>query len=251
MKREIRVITGALMAAIGAQSGMANADCGVIGFDDYAGLSGTFDGAKTTFAVKTSRFSNAVCPERITTFPDSRMNHRDCRIYEQSCGTAFASDSSRYSTTPLLVSTKVFVWDQSPSQHYHLMFEDPAYNGDDHCFPGTKWDSYTKKCVPPADYAKMSRYLMSMANDAWLEIGRTSTSNFQLFPFNMTSIDVKDIAVQLWVLKTDGSVIGWSNLPRGNWSLGGYANNIVTAWVAGAPGTSAVYSLWDFGATAQ
>jgi hypothetical protein len=225
---------GLLMVALvvsGVVPAAANAAVCGINFDDHAALQGIyFLGSDTTHAYKTSKSPFGFCADRVT-YPDSRMLHPGCRMYEQACGTG----------------TKIFAWDQSSDQHYHLYFQDPAYSGDNTgCFVG--YHKVNGACVKPADYAALYRFLHAMQGGNWLEIGRTDDGTTSLYPFGMSSVDVKSGPIQLWFKRTDGSVAGWNSLPQGNWLLN--TGNVVAVWIASAPGNPASYELWDFAVTA-
>jgi hypothetical protein len=225
------IVIATLLAAAAASNSARAATCG-INFDDYNGIKGVVGAAISTFAVKTSISSDVSCPDTVTTktFPDSRMLHPSCRMYEQPCGTG----------------TNVFAWDQSPFQHYHLLYEDPAYAGTNGCTPG--YHKVNNVCVLATDPAALKRYFGSMASDAWLEIGRTTSPISTVKPFAMYSVDVKSGPIQLWFKRTNGTVAGWNSLPQGNWLIP--TGDVVGVWIASASGNTNIYELWDFAVTA-
>jgi hypothetical protein len=230
MKKHRLLIAGTILCGVAAGSTARAAVCG-INFDDYIALKRiNFSSSDPTHANKTSTIDNGRCPDFVRTFPDSRMSHPSCRMYEQSCG----------------AGTKVFAWDQSSYQHYHLDFEDPSYSGvNTGCFPG--YHKVNGTCLRPADLATLPRFFHAMDGSNWTEIGRTDDGVSSLYPFGIYSVDVKSIPIQLWFKRTDGSVAGWSSLPQGNWLLD--VPDVVAVWISSASGGTEPYELWDFAVT--
>ena len=242
MKKNIArtLILAGLSAGLLAYSPTISAATCSITFDNPSAMLRVFDSAKATFAfpgtyvVENNKKVQKICPN----LTNSRLNHPNCTNYEQLCATA-SGDSY------------VFVWDQSPDRHYHLMFEDPRLDascsmdgGYGRKLPNGECDSNA-----PVWYIE-HRYAVSMAPNAWWEIGVYQPSTKGLRVFNLDSISVGSVPIQIWFRKTDGSVWGWSNLGANtNWSLGKAANDIVIAWVSGAPSARNVFTIYGFNVT--
>jgi hypothetical protein len=222
------IVIATLMAGLGVgTSARAATTCG-INFDDYNALKGLYHKASDGFAWQTSRYSDSRCTDPSAATGDSRMNHPNCRMYEQSCG----------------ASTKIFVWNQNDT-HYHMYFQDPAYSGN-----GTGCPTASHKVngvCQAVDAAALQRYLGAHEANQWMEIGRTTDPISTLSPFAMYSVDVKVGPIQLWFKRTNGTVAGWNSLPQGNWLIP--TGDVVAVWISNAAGSPAEIELWDFAVT--